>query len=178
MSYNDHFKCLYPPVKTLYPCGYLRGPTGPKGATGPTGPVGSTGATPTTSSMNAINTTGSPIDVTLSGTAIPLPQSQVLNNFTVDSESQSFTVLESGTYLVNYRILITESMLLSSRILMSGGTLEGSAFTPTTTTSVYSATTFATLAAGDVLQLQLYGLLATAVLQGGNSTSLTVIRLY
>ena len=127
--------------------------------------------------MNAINNTGDTILVALGGTTVPLPDFQVLDGFVVSNANQIFTVPVTGTYMVTYRISTTAALLMSSRVLRNGTVLGGSAFTPLVSVSAFSATTFATLAAGDNLQLQLFGLVGAAVLQGGNGASLTVIRL-
>ncbi|BDF09857.1 hypothetical protein CE91St49_32870 [Emergencia timonensis] len=127
--------------------------------------------------MNALNTNGATIAVLLGGTTVPLPNDQVLDGFTVDAGNTTFTVPATGTYMVTYRVSTTAGLLMSSRVMRNGTALAGSTFSPAVSVSSYSATTFATLTAGDTLQLQLFGLAGAAVLQGGNGASLTVVRL-
>ena len=127
--------------------------------------------------MNAANTTGTTITVILGGTAVPLPNNQVLGGFTVNGSNDTFTVPVTGTYSISYRVATTASLLMSSRVMRNGAALAGSSFAPTVSASSFAATTFATLTAGDTLQLQLFGLAGAAVLQGGNGATLTVIRL-
>ena len=127
--------------------------------------------------MNAVNTTGATIAVLLGGTVVPLPNAQVLDSFTVNGSNETFTVPVAGTYMVTYRVSTTLALLMSSRVLLNGTALAGSTFAPVASVTSFTATTFATLAAGDTLQLQLFGLAGAAVLQGGNGASLTVIRL-
>ena len=127
--------------------------------------------------MNATNTNGSTIAVILGGTAVPLPNNQVLDGFTVDGNSTVFTVPATGTYSVSYRVSTTAALLMSSRVLRNGTALAGSTFAPVASVGSFAATTFATLTAGDTLTLQLFGLAGAAVLQGGNGATLTVIRL-
>lgn len=127
--------------------------------------------------MNATNTTGAAIAVLLGGTPVTLPNNQVLDGFTVDGANQVFTVPVAGTYMVSYRVSTTAALLVSSRVLLNGVALAGSIFTPVVSVSTLSATTFATLNAGDTLELQLFGLLGAAVLQGGNGAYMTVVRL-
>lgn len=159
------------------------GPTGPtgaagiNGAVGPTGATGPTGTSATTNSMNATNTTGATIAVILGGTPVPLPNNQVLDGFTVDGASQTFTVPAAGTYMVTYRVSTTAALLMSARVMRNGAALPGSSFAPIASVSSFAATTFSALNAGDTLQLQLYGLAGAAILQGGNGATLTVIRL-
>ena len=144
---------------------------------GPTGPTGPTGTSTTANSMNATNTAGSTIAVVVGGTTVPLPNNQVLDGFTVNGANEVFTVPATGTYMVTYRVSTTAALLMSSRVLRNGTALSGSTFSPIASIGTFTATTFATLTAGDTLQLQLFGLLGAAVLQGGNGATLTVIRL-
>ncbi len=127
--------------------------------------------------MNALNTSGSTIAVILGGTLVPLPNNQILDGFTVDAANQVFTVPTSGTYLIMYRVSTTASLLLSSRVLLNGAALAGSTFTPALAGTTFQATLFASLAEGNTLSLQLFGLLGTAVLQSGNGANFTVVRL-
>ena len=127
--------------------------------------------------MNAANTTGTTIAVLLGGTTVPLPDAQVLDSFTVDGANQTFTVPVTGTYMVSYRVSTTVALLMSARVLRNGAALAGSTVSPVASVSSFAATTFATLTAGDTLQLQLFGLAGAAVLQGGNGATLTVVRL-
>ena len=127
--------------------------------------------------MNALNTTGATIAVVVGGTAVPLPNNQVLDSFTVDGTNTVFTVPTTGTYLVTYDVKTTAALLLSSRVLLNGAALSGSTFSPLASVSDFSATVVTPLTAGDTLSLQLFGLLGAAVLQGGNGANLTVIRL-
>lgn len=153
------------------------GPTGATGATGATGPTGATGTSVTANSMNATNSTGDTITVILGGTAVPLPDFQVLDGFTTTAQNTTFTVPATGTYMVSYRVSTTAALLLSTRVLRNGTPLGGSTFTPALSVSSFAATTFAALTAGDTLTLQLFGLVGAAVLQSGNGATLTVIRL-
>ncbi|WP_353616453.1 hypothetical protein [Clostridium sp. D33t1_170424_F3] len=127
--------------------------------------------------MSALNTNGTTIAVVLGGTPVPLPNDQVLDSFTVNAANDLFTVPATGTYLITYDIKTTASLLLSSRVLLNGTPLAGTIFAPAVSVSNLSATRIAPLTAGDTLQLQLFGLLGAAVLQGGNGANLTVIRL-
>lgn len=131
----------------------------------------------TANSMSALNTSGAVIAVILGGTAVSLPDVQVLDGFTVNGAATIFTVPVTGTYLLTYSIKTTAALLMSSRILLNGSPLAGSIVSPAVSASAYFATLIAPLAAGDALQLQLFGLLGAAVLQAGNGASLAAIRL-
>ncbi len=127
--------------------------------------------------MNAQNTTGATIDVVMDGTLVPLPDNQSMNNFAADGAGTAFTVPETGTYLVTYRVSTTDDVLMTSEVLRNGNVLPGSAFSPAVSTSDYSAMVIASLTAGDTLELRLSGLLGAVVLQGGAGASMTVVRL-
>lgn len=144
---------------------------------GATGATGATGTSVTTNSMSALNTSGTIIAVILGGTAVPLPDVQVLDGFTANGANTIFTVPVTGTYLLTYSVKTTVALLMSSRILLNGSPMAGSIVSPAISTTAYSATLIATLSAGDALQLQLFGLLGAAVLQSGNGASLAVVRL-
>lgn len=131
----------------------------------------------TANSMSALNTNGATIAVVLGGTPVPLPNSQVLDGFTVDAANQVFTVPETGTYLISYEIKTTAALLMSARVLRNGAVLPGSTVTPAVAVNGFSNMQIAVLAAGDTLELQLFGLLGAAVLQGGTGAGLNVVRL-
>ncbi|MFR8230438.1 MAG: BclA C-terminal domain-containing protein, partial [Anaeromassilibacillus sp.] len=153
------------------------GPTGPSGATGATGATGPTGTAVTANNMSTLNTTGSTIAVVLAGTPVPLPNEQVLNTFTANAANTTFTVPATGNYLISYSVKTTASLLLSSRILRNGTALPGSTVAPAVAVSGFANSQVANLNAGDTLQLQLFGLLGAAVLQGGTGASLVVVQL-
>ena len=165
----------------------LVGPTGPIGDTGPAGPqgiqgdIGPTGPATTANSMSALNTTGGTtagtIPIVAAGTLIPLPDEQSLGGFTANPANDTFTVPETGNYMVSYHISLTTAVQFTSRVLEAGNPLAGSTFAPTTSVSTFSAMVIANLTAGDTLQLQLLNQAADAILQGGNGASLTVVRL-
>lgn len=127
--------------------------------------------------MTALNTSGSTIAVVLAGTDVSLPNSQLLSSFTVDGTNTVFTATEAGTYAISYSVNLTQELLLSTQILLNGSPLPGSILSPTLAQANYSLTFLATLAAGDTLELQLFGLLGSATLQSGTGASLTAIKL-
>ena len=127
--------------------------------------------------MSADNTAGTTIAVVLGGTAVPLPNDHVLDGFTVNAANTEFTVPATGTYLVTYDVRTTAALLLSSRVTRNGAAIPGTVVSPAVALSAFSATYITPLTAGDVLQLQLYGLVGAAVLQTGSGASLTVVRL-
>jgi len=126
--------------------------------------------------MSASNTAGQTIAVILGGTNVPLPNAQNLDGFTANGTNTTFTVPETGTYLVTYRVNPTVSVAMSSQVLRNGTAIPGSVLSPVATTS-YEATVITPLIAGDTLALQLSGIAAAVVLQGGAGASLTVVRL-
>ncbi len=161
------------------------GPTGATGITGSTGPTGATGATGATgTSITATyafanNTSGTAISVLLGGTNVPLPNNQNIGpGITVSGGNTVFTVANAGNYYISYTINITASLLVSSRITINGAPLAGTINSPALATTSFSATIITTLAAGDAISLQLFGLLAVATLSTTTPGAvLTIIRL-
>jgi len=127
--------------------------------------------------MSALNTTGQALAVVLGGTSVPLPSEQNLNGFTVNGTNTVFTVPDTGTYLISYRIDFTAGLLLTSSIQRNGTALPGSTLSPGVSVDSYAVTLIAALTEGDTLELRLSGLVGAAVLQGGTGASLTVVRL-
>lgn len=126
--------------------------------------------------MSASNTTGGTVNVVLGGTDVPLPNAQSLDGFTANGTNTSFTVPETGTYLVSYRVNPTLAVAMTSQVLRNGAAIPGSVLSPVATTE-YAATFITPLTAGDTLTLRLSGVIAAVVLQGGSGASLTVVRL-
>ncbi|WP_440986356.1 BclA C-terminal domain-containing protein, partial [Terribacillus saccharophilus] len=160
----------------------LAGTTGVTGATGLAGTTGVTGATGdvvTASSMYAANTVGSAVLVLLGGTNIPLPSAQNLDGFTANGGSTVFTVPTTGRYYITYQINTTAALLISSRLVVDGAQVAGSVVAPAVSISNYEGNVIVNLTAGNTVAVQLFGLVGTAVLNGGGSTgaSLTIIRL-
>ncbi|WGT41741.1 hypothetical protein QH639_15880 [Lysinibacillus sp. 1 U-2021] len=128
---------------------------------------------------SASNTSGSLIAVVLSGTNIPLPNAQQLNNVTVNGANDIFTVQESGTYELEYHVYITTPSMVSSRILLNGIQLPDSALNPATGTDSLTKKATVNLNAGDTLSLQLYGLIGVVTLFSGDpskATSLSILK--
>ncbi len=140
------------------------------------GPTGATGPVVTSDSMSANNTTSAIIAVVLGGTAIPLPDNQNLNTFTVDGTDTVFTVPTTGEYLISYAVATTVSLLVSSRVLQNGAPIAASVISPTVADNMLTTTFIVPLTAGDTLTLQLFGLLGAATLLGGASTYMAVVR--
>ena len=113
----------------------------------------------------------------LGGTTIPLPNNQNMDSFTVNGGNTIFTVPITGTYMVTYQVNITAGLLVSTQVLRNGTAIPSSVFSPLASVSAFSATTIVSLTAGDQLQLQFFGFLGAATLQGGAGATLTVIRL-
>ena len=154
------------------------GATGATGSTGSTGPTGITGTSITATYAFANNTSGSAISVLLGGTNVPLPNNQNIPGITVSGGNTVFTVANAGNYYISYTINITASLLVSSRITINGAPLAGTINSPALATTSFSATIITTLAAGDAISLQLFGLLAVATLSTTTPGAvLTIIRL-
>jgi hypothetical protein len=126
--------------------------------------------------MSADNTTSAVIAVVAGGTAVPLPDNQNLNTFTVDGTNTVFTVPTTGEYLISYAVATTVALLVSSRVLQNATPIAASVVTPTVAADNLSTSFIVPLTAGDTLTLQLFGLAGAATLLGGSSTYMTVVR--
>lgn len=114
----------------------------------------------------------------LSGTNIPLPNAQQLNNVTVNGANDIFTVQQAGTYELEYHVCLTAEIFVSSRLLVNGTMLTDSEVTPLTSTDYLTRKlTTVNLNAGDTISLQLYGLLGVATLVGNDSTKATSLSI-
>ena len=99
----------------------LTGAAGATGATGPQGAPGAPGPNPTNTAAFAANTQGSTILAALGGTAIPLPNAQVLSaDITANAGSTVFTVATAGTYQISYHVNTTLSLLMGTRLVING----------------------------------------------------------
>ncbi|HAU35493.1 MAG TPA: hypothetical protein DCW76_14645 [Lysinibacillus sp.] len=113
----------------------------------------------------------------LSGTDIPLPNDQQLNNVNVNGGSNTFTVQQSGTYELEYHVYLTTPLLVSSRIQLNGTQIPNSVVNPVVSTDYLTKKATVNLSAGDTLSLQLYNLLGAAILVPGDATKATSLSI-
>ncbi|GED66003.1 hypothetical protein LFU01_44550 [Lysinibacillus fusiformis] len=113
----------------------------------------------------------------LSGTDIPLPNDQQLNNVNVNGGSTTFTVQQSGTYELEYHVYLTTPLLVNSRIILNGTELPDSVIVPVTAMDHLTKKATVNLNAGDTLSLQLYNLLGVAILTPGDPTKVTLLSI-
>lgn len=157
------------------------GPTGADGATGPTGATGPAG-TPTAWAF-AANVGPDSINVSASGTAVPLPDAQSLSGVTVDGSSTEFTVAASGTYKVSFFAVIDgatydDANPMSARVTRNGSPVPALADQPALWHNHVGASAIIALDAGDVLLLQLFNKTATNAFPAGRqAASLTIERI-
>lgn len=130
----------------------------------------------TTTALSAINTAGTTIAVILGGSAIPLATNPYNNGFTANGTNTIFTVQNAGNYLVSYSVNTTLGLLLSSSIYVNGTANGNLTRSPGVSASSYSAQAIIPLSVGHTLQLTLFGLLGTAVLQSGQGAAMNVVR--
>lgn len=152
------------------------GATGPAGATGPTGPAG---ASVTADSAYAANTSGSTVGVILGGTPVPLPNSQVLPaGITPNAANTIFTVATPGLYRISYTINTTATLGAGSRLIINGTPNMASTLTPGLSTSRFANEILVNLPANSTVSLELYGLIAGAILlPNASGASLQIVRL-
>ena len=126
----------------------------------------------------AANTGGAIIAVLLGGTNIPLPDAQNLGpNVTVNGADNVFTVTQAGRYRIAYRANLTAGLLLSTRVTVNGTGVDALTINPVLSVSQFAAEAVVTLAAGDQLSLQFFGVLGAATLLGGSQgAGLTIQR--
>ena len=159
----------------------LTGAAGATGATGPQGAPGAPGPNPTNTAAFAANTQGSTILAALGGTAIPLPNAQVLSaDITANAGSTVFTVATAGTYQISYHVNTTLSLLMGTRLVINGVNNTASTIAPVVSTSHFENQIKVTLPANSTISLQIYPpvVAGTAILVGGGAgASLTIIRL-
>ena len=152
------------------------GATGPAGATGPTGPAG---ASVTADSAYAANTSGTTVGVILGGTPVPLPNSQVLPaGITPNAANTIFTVATPGLYRISYTINTTATLGAGSRLIINGTPNMASTLTPGLSTSRFANEILVNLPANSTVSLELYGLIAGAILlPNASGASLQIVRL-
>ncbi len=160
----------------------ITGATGATGATGSVGPTGATGAlgpNPTATAGFAANTSGATIAVLVGGTAVPLPNAQLLSaDITVNGANTIFTINTAGRYRISYHVNTAAALLLGSRLIINGSANTVSSIAPAVSLSSYSNEIIIDLAVGATVTLQLFGFLGAAVLLGSSAgASLMIIRL-
>ena len=93
------------------------GPMGPAETAGAKDTAGPAGPAAATVSMNAQNTAASPLAIIIGKIAIPLPNDQFLNCFTINAANTIFTFPVTGTYFITYHIKATDALLMFWHIL-------------------------------------------------------------
>lgn len=173
------------------PAGGPTGPAGPTGPTGPTGtagidgiagPTGPTGANFTTTTSFAANTSSAvALTILAGGTAIPLPDNQVLPaGITVNGANTVFTVSTAGRYRISYSINLTAAVLIGSRVVINTTTpVPASTISAVLSLSSFKAEFITDLAAGTTVELQLFGAATVSLLTGSGSqgAALMIMRL-
>ncbi|MDT9718423.1 hypothetical protein QVE09_05905, partial [Paenibacillus sp. ClWae2A] len=149
---------------------------GVTGSTGVTGATGATGTSVTSNSAFAENTNGT-IVVILGGTLVPLPNNQNIGTgITVNGTNDTFTLTNAGRYYISYKISLTAALAIQSRVLLNGTAIPASVVSPALSLSQLQSDFMVTVTAGSTIQLQLFGLVGTAVLSPPGST-LNIIQL-
>ena len=93
------------------------GPMGPAETAGAKDTAGPAGPAASTISMNAQNTAASPLAIIIGKIAIPLPNDQFLNCFTINAVNTIFTFPVTGNYFITYNIKATDALLMFWHIL-------------------------------------------------------------
>lgn len=132
-------------------------------------------ATPAFASVH--NSSGTAVVVVLSGTRVPLSDHQVFNDVLIDGTNTQLTILESGNYRLEYSINLTAAVLTQSRLMLNGSPLPSTVINPTAAVSNLRSSTITYLNTGDIISLELFGLLGVATLQNGSGASLLIEKL-
>lgn len=151
---------LLGPTGPTGPTGPSGGPTGPTGATGPTGPTGPTGATGATgsSSISAFgyvyNLSDTIEEATIAaGDAVPFTNNGPLLDITHVIDSTDVTVVNAGTYQIDYLVNLTGGGGDSIALAINGVVDPSTAVGGSGNAGNISGTVILTLAAGDVITL-------------------------
>lgn len=133
---------------------------------------------PAGQALTAFNNAGTSYAVLIGGTAISFPTQSYNSGFTANGANTVFTATSAGSYQISYRISTTASLGvgMSSSVLVNGSAAPVLTRTPGLATSEFAASGIVTLSAGSTIQVNLSGLVATAVLQGGAGAVLNVVK--
>jgi len=108
---------------------------------------------------------------------IPLPDNQVLKDFTVDVSNTIFTALDGGTYLITFSIAPDTPTKATTSVLQNGTPIHASIVISSHPVDLYTGTFIVTLNAGDTLSLQISDFNGTIDLNAGVGASLTAVML-
>ena len=154
-----------------------QGETGPQGEQGEQGPQGPAGTNTTATSAFAYSSDAQ-LTATLTGTAVPLPDGQVLpTGITVNGGNTTFTVAAAGRYRISYAVNITAALLLSTNVVINGAANTASTVSPILGLSNYSNEIIVDLIAGSTVQLQVVGAAIDLTLASGAGATLMITRL-
>lgn len=154
-----------------------QGVKGEQGEQGPKGDQGDPATNFTVSHMSAIHTSGIELNVAIAGTNIPLNGANILSNFTVSENFETYTVDEGGTYFLIYNIKTRDETTVKTRVTRNNALLSGTVRSSSVPTSIFSLSIIVNLNQGDQISLQMYDLNDTIKLQGGTGASLVLMRL-
>lgn len=89
---------------------------------------------------------------------------------------QNLQSAQTGTYLISYDIKMTSGLPMSSKIILNGTPITNSINTSSASSNEYKDIYAASLTAGDILALQLYGVNGPVSLQAGTGASLNIVK--
>lgn len=128
-------------------------------------------------SLYAANTLGTVYTVLLGGTSVAFPSNQLISTgYSVNAGNTFFTVASAGRYQLSYRLKLTASLSVSTRIVVNGVSLPGSVISPVVGTDTFSSSVIADLPANSTIQVQFFGFLGLATLTA-DSQYLSVLKL-
>lgn len=126
--------------------------------------------------LSAYSPSGVSITVILGGTAVPLKQTTCIHDFTANGSGTSFTVKQTGYYLVSYDIQTTAGLLMNAALYQNGKAVDALVRSPGLAARSFSCSGIILLNEDDEISLRMYGVLGTAILSGGVGAYLTAVR--
>ncbi|UUW92853.1 hypothetical protein M0M43_03155 [Pimelobacter simplex] len=112
----------------------------------------------------------------LGGTSIPFPTTTASHDVVVDGTSTQFTVATAGDYQVSFRVQSNAGLLASVRARLNGAPVASLDDGTVVSTSSWGGSAVLTLAAGDTISVEAYGLLGALALDTGTGASLQLVR--
>jgi len=109
--------------------------------------------------------------------SIPLPDNQVLSNFTANSSNTVFTAVDGGAYLITYAVSPDTPTKATTSVLQNGMAIPASIIISSHPVDLYTDTFIVQLDAGDTLALQMSDFNGTVDLNEGVGASLTAVML-
>ena len=144
------------------------------------GPTGPAGVSVTDTNAYVTNTRGTTLNVTVSGTAVPLPNDYVIvsEDIHANADHTALTVDTAGLYRISYLVNTTEPVAAGTRLMIKGAANLASTIAPGLPLNHFSNEVVLRLDAGDTVVLEMFGVDKTVrLVPNGLGASLSITRL-